>query len=144
MIARGLAGRGARLENARLRIMTCADSPGEKGRPKFPFQLARRLYEGGFPIRHGYIAAARLEALREEIPEGMAEDQRELHAKWVLLRGPSTAIILIGSANFTRKGFGVRARPEGSKHRGMRAPNSARGGGGPRGLDATPRRGGNR
>jgi hypothetical protein len=111
-IVRGLTGRGARLDNARLRIMTCADSPGEKARPMFPFQLARRLYEGGFPVRNGYIAAARLEALREEIPEGMAEDHRELHAKWVLLRGPSTAVILIGSANFTRKGLGVGARPD--------------------------------
>jgi hypothetical protein len=111
-IARGLEGRGARLENARLQIMTCADSPGPKARPKFPFRLARQLYQGGFPVRNGYIAAARLEALREEIPEGMAEDQRELHAKWVLLRGPATAVILIGSANFTRKGLGIGARPE--------------------------------
>lgn len=111
-IARGLAARGVRFDEARLQIVTCADSPGEKGRPKFPFQLIRRLYEGGFPIRRGQIAAARLEALREEIPEGMAEDQRDLHAKWVLLRGPKTAIILAGSANFTRKGFGVLARPE--------------------------------
>ncbi len=111
-IARGLDARGAHLENARLQIMTCADSPGEKARPKFPFQLARKLYEGGFPVRNGYIAAARLEALREEIPEGMAEDHRELHAKWVLLRGPTTAVMLIGSANVTRKGLGVGARPE--------------------------------
>ncbi len=111
-IARGLAARGARLENARLRIMTCADSPGEKARPKFPFRLARQLYEGGFPVRNGYIAAARLEAQREEIPEGMAEDHRELHAKWVLLRGPTTAVMLVGSANFTRKGLGVGARPD--------------------------------
>src|SRR5204863_365352 len=50
--------------------------------------------------------------LREEIPEGMAEDQRDLHAKWVLLRGPTTAVVLMGSANFTRKGLGVLARPE--------------------------------
>ena len=92
--------------------MTCADSPGEKARPIFPFQLARRLYEGGFPIREGYIAAARLDALREEVPEGMAEDHRELHAKWVLLRGPTSAVILVGSANFTRKGFGVVAQSE--------------------------------
>jgi hypothetical protein len=112
VVVRGIAGRGARLENARLRIMTCADSPGTKARPIFPFRLARRLYEGGFPIRKGYIAAARLEALPEEIPEGMAEDHRELHAKWVLLRGPRTAVIIIGSANFTRKGFGVGARPD--------------------------------
>lgn len=111
-IASGLAARGTRLENARLRIMTCADSPGESARPRFPFRLARQLYERGFPVRNGYIAAVRLEALREEIPEGMTEDQRELHAKWVLLRGPKTAVMLIGSANFTRKGLGVGARPE--------------------------------
>ncbi len=112
VIARGLAGHGARVEGARLHIITCADSSGGKARPKFPFQLARRLYEQDFPIRSGYVAAARLEAVREEIPEGMAEDQRELHAKWVLLRGPTTAVILMGSANFTRKGLGVLTRSE--------------------------------
>jgi hypothetical protein len=112
VIARGLAERGARLEEARLRIVACADSPGDKGRPKFPFQLLRRLYENDFPVRRGQVAAARLEALRDEIPEGMAEDQRELHAKWVLLRGPHTAVALLGSANFTRKGLGVVARPD--------------------------------
>ena len=112
VIFRGLIGRGASLENARLQIMTRADSPGEKARPMFPFPLIHDLYERGFPIRKGYIAAARLEALSEEIPEGMEEGHRELHAKWVLLRGPRTAVILIGSANFTRKGLGVGARPE--------------------------------
>ncbi len=112
VIARGLAGRGARLEDAQLHIITCADAPGGTGRPKFPFRLARRLYDSGFPIRRGYVAAARLDAVREEVPEGMAEDQRDLHAKWVLLRGPTTAVILMGSANFTRKGLGVLARPE--------------------------------
>jgi hypothetical protein len=111
-IARGLAGRGARLDEARLRIIACADSPGEKGRPKFPFRLIHRLHQGGFPVCRGEVVAARLEALPEEIQEGMAEDQRDLHAKWVLLRGPSTVVILIGSANFTRKGLGVLARPE--------------------------------
>jgi hypothetical protein len=112
VIARGLARRGASFEKTRLQIIACADSPGDKGRPKFPFQLARRLYKDGFPILNGQVAAARLDALREEIPEGMAEDQRDLHAKWVVLRGPRTAIILVGSANFTRKGFGVLERPE--------------------------------
>jgi hypothetical protein len=110
-ISRGLAERGARLNEARLQIVTCADSPGPRGRPKFPFQLARRLYAEGFPVSRGQVAAARLEALQEEIPEGMAEDQRDLHAKWVLLRGPTTAVLLLGSANFTRKGLGVMAQP---------------------------------
>ena len=49
-IARGLAERGTRFEDSQLHIVTCADSPGERGRPKFPFQLARRLYESGFPV----------------------------------------------------------------------------------------------
>jgi hypothetical protein len=111
-IARGLTKRGAGFAKTRLRIITCADSPGAKGRPKFPFRLARRLFEKGFPIRQGEVVAARLEALPEEIPEGIAQDHRDLHAKWVLLRGPDTAVILIGSANFTRKGLGVLARPE--------------------------------
>jgi hypothetical protein len=112
VIARGLAERGASFEGTRLQIITCADSPGENGRPKFPFQLVHRLRQEYFPVLRGQIAAARLEALPGEIPEGMGEDQRDLHAKWVLLRGPSTAIILAGSANFTRKGFGVLMRPE--------------------------------
>jgi hypothetical protein len=111
-VAGGLEGRGASLEEARLHLITCADSPGERGRPRFPFPLARRLYEGGFPVRRGRIAPVRLEALPGEVPEGMAEDQRPLHAKWVLLRGPRTAVVLLGSANFTRKGMGVLDRPE--------------------------------
>jgi hypothetical protein len=111
-ITRGLAARGARVEEARLSIVACADSPGERGRPKFPFPLLRHLYENDFPVRRGQVAAARLEALRDEVPEGMAEDQRELHAKWVLLRGPHTAVALLGSANFTRKGLGVVARQD--------------------------------
>jgi hypothetical protein len=111
-IAGGLAARGANLEAARLYIVTCADSPGGRARPRFPFELAFRLYAEGFPIRRGFVAAARLEAVQEEIPEGMADDQRELHAKWILLRGPATAVILIGSANFTRKGLGVMASPD--------------------------------
>jgi hypothetical protein len=105
-IARGLEERGASFVDVRLRIITCADSPGERGRPKFPFRLIHRL-----PVRQGYIAAARLDALIDEIPEGTEEGRRELHAKWILLRGPSTAVILLGSANFTRKGLGV-AQPE--------------------------------
>src|SRR5271165_2496086 len=63
VIAHGLAARGARFEDARLKIITCADSRGEKGRPKFPFRLARRLYEESFPVKRGHVAAARLEAL---------------------------------------------------------------------------------
>jgi hypothetical protein len=43
--------------------------------------------------------------------EGLLEE-RELHAKWVLLRGPKTCVVLLGSANFTRKGLGVLVRNE--------------------------------
>lgn len=111
-IAQGLSDRGALLQNTQLKIMTCGDSPGSKARPKFPYRLVRLLFERGFPIRNGQIAAARLEALQDEIPESMAEDHRELHAKWILLRGPTTAIVLMGSANFTRMGLGVLPRPE--------------------------------
>src|SRR5208282_929469 len=50
-------------------------------------------------------------ALEGEIPDGKAEDQRPLHAKWILLRGERTGLLLLGSANFTRRGLGVLRNP---------------------------------
>jgi hypothetical protein len=61
----------------------------------------------GFPIQQGRIVPARLEALEDEVPDGKAEGQRSLHAKWMILRGPQTAVVLLGSANFTNAGLGV-------------------------------------
>ena len=112
VICRGLVERDVNFEKARLQIITCADSQGEKARPIFPFHIVKRLNETGFPIRKGFIAAARLDTLADEIPEGMEGGNRNLHAKWVLLRGPNTSVILMGSANFTRKGLGAGIHPE--------------------------------
>ena len=110
--------------------MTCADSRARKAARSFRSGLPAACTKAAFPSQGPY-AAARLEALREEIPEGMAEDHRELHAKWVLLRGPRTAVILMGSANFTRKGFGVVRRPEQANIEACVLLHNACGGGGP-------------
>jgi hypothetical protein len=111
-IAAGLADRGASLAEAKLTVLASADSPGERALPRFPFRIVQRLRDHAFPIRSGRIMPVRLDVLPDEMSEEIAAEQRELHAKWVLLRGPRTAVILLGSANFTRKGLGVLGRPE--------------------------------
>jgi hypothetical protein len=41
----------------------------------------------------------------------MAVENRDLHAKWIVLAGPKTAVAYVGSANFTRQGLGVLRNP---------------------------------
>jgi hypothetical protein len=112
VLAHRLNERGANCAETHLTVLACADSPGGRALPKFPFALIERLRTKGFPIRHGAIIPVRLATLPEEIADGEPETQRPLHAKWVLLRGPDTAVVLLGSANFTRMGLGVMNRPE--------------------------------
>lgn len=107
VIAEGLERKGASLANAVLEVICSADSPGDRARPVFPFPVLRGLRERGFPIHKGRIVPTRLEALEEEVPDRKAEGQRALHAKWLILRGPQTAVVLLGSANFTNSGLGV-------------------------------------
>ncbi len=111
-IAAGLAERGANLAEATLTVLASADSPGDRGLPRFPFRIVQHLRDNAFPIHSGRIMPVRLDVLREEMSEEMANEHRELHAKWVLLRGSQTALILVGSANFTRRGLGVLGQPE--------------------------------
>jgi hypothetical protein len=110
-IAAGLEKKSADLTACALLVLTCADTPGAEGRPCFPVELLERLRSRRFPVRRGRIIPVRLDALPLEVPETAAECNRELHAKWVLLRGPRTAVALVGSANFTRKGLGVLRDP---------------------------------
>src|SRR5262249_27371057 len=72
-----------------------------------PFPLLRGLRDRVFPVTRGRLVPARLETLDEEVPDRKAEGHRALHAKWVVLRGPRTAVALLGSANFTNTGLGV-------------------------------------
>jgi hypothetical protein len=58
-------------------------------------------------VTRGRLVPARLETLDDEVPDRKAEGHRALHAKCVLLRGPETAVALLGSANFTNTGLGV-------------------------------------
>jgi hypothetical protein len=111
-IAIGLSEKGASLSDCTLQIIAAADSPGEKTLPRFPFRLVQHLRQNNFPVRRGKIIPAQLAALQEEVPEGKSEEQRDLHAKWLILRGPQTAVALVGSANFTREGLGVLTQPE--------------------------------
>jgi hypothetical protein len=111
-IAGALAGKGVDLRKTALHVLTCADSMGDRALPVFPFHLVQQLKSRGFSFGSGRIVPVRREALEDELPEAGLLEERELHAKWVLLRGPKTSILLLGSANFTRKGLGVLAKSE--------------------------------
>ncbi len=106
-IADGLIGREASLAQTELEVICTADVAGESARPVFPFALLRGLRDRRFPVTRGRLVPVRLDALSNEVPDGKAEGQRVLHAKYVLLRGLETAVALLGSANFTNTGFGV-------------------------------------
>jgi hypothetical protein len=109
-IAKSLQQRDALLDQTELEVICPPDVAGERARPVFPFALLRGLRERGFPVRQGRLVPARLETLEEEVPDRKAAGHRTLHAKWVLLRGPETAVALLGSANFTNTGLGVSAK----------------------------------
>jgi hypothetical protein len=109
-LAGALRERDASLEQAEIEVVCPADVAGDRGRPVFPFALLRGLRDRGFPVGRGRIVPARLETLDQEVPDRKAEGHRALHAKVVLLRGPRTAVALLGSANFTNTGLGVSPR----------------------------------
>lgn len=106
-IAGGLREKAVSMADTVIELICPADVPGDRGRPVFPFPLLRGLRERGFPVQRGWIVPARLETLAEEVPDRKAEGSRALHAKWMVLRGPQTAVALLGSANFTNPGLGV-------------------------------------
>lgn len=106
-IGEALRQRDASLDQTELEVICPADVAGDRARPVFPFALLRGLRERGFPVTRGRLVPARLETLDDEVPDRKAEGHRALHAKCVLLRGPETAVALLGSANFTNTGLGV-------------------------------------
>lgn len=110
-IARALSEKGCSLGDCDLEVITRADTPSQKALPRFPFALISHLRANGFPVLKGRILPARLDAADNEVPEGMAGENRDLHAKWVVLAGPKTVVALMGSANFTRQGLGVLRNP---------------------------------
>jgi hypothetical protein len=108
---RELNARGANVAGARMKLLAPADVPGSRARPCFPFALVEQLARRGFNPVDATICPIRLDALANEVPEGKADDQRPLHAKWILLRGEHTSLLVLGSANFTRRGLGVMSDP---------------------------------
>lgn len=108
-IADALQQRGASLDQTELEVVCAADVAGERARPVFPFALLRGLRNRRFPVTRGRLVPARLETLDDEVPDRKAEGHRALHAKSVLIRGPQTALAVLGSANFTNTGFGISA-----------------------------------
>jgi hypothetical protein len=106
-IAAALREREASLDETELELICPADVAGDRARPVFPFALLGGLRARRFPVTRGRIVPARLETLDDEVPDRKAEGHRALHAKWVVLRGPRTAVALLGSANFTNLGLGV-------------------------------------
>jgi hypothetical protein len=111
VIAEGLEAKGCSLADCVLEVIARADAPTPEALPLFPFSLVGHLRNSGFPVRKGHILAAQLNAAPEEIPDGMASETRDLHAKWIVLVGPQSAVALVGSANFTRQGLGVLRNP---------------------------------
>jgi hypothetical protein len=111
-IASELSRKRVDLRQSALHVFACADSMGDRARPVFPIHLVRHLKKHGFSVGSGKILPVRREALAHELVEAGALEERELHAKWVLLQGPRTCILLAGSANFTRKGLGVLEKSE--------------------------------
>jgi hypothetical protein len=108
-IADALRQRGASLDHTEIEVICAADVAGERARPVFPFALLRGLRDRRFPVTRGRLVPARLETLDDEVPDRKAGGHRALHAKCVLIRGPETAVALLGSANFTNTGLGVSA-----------------------------------
>jgi hypothetical protein len=102
-----LRQRDASLDQTELEVICPADVAGDRARPVFPFGLLRGLRDRGFPVTRGWLVPVRLETLDDEVPDRKAEGHRALHAKCMLLRGPKTAVALLGSANFTNTGLGV-------------------------------------
>lgn len=112
IIAAGLVNKRCNLADCELEILASADSPNENALPRFPFELVRHLRASKtFPIHKGRIFPVRLAASEDETPDGMAADNRDLHAKWMVITGPETVLALLGSANFTRLGLGVLKDP---------------------------------
>lgn len=111
VLLRELDARGANVSEAKLRLFALADVPGPRGRPYFPFLLVEQLRQRGFNPKDATICPVRLDTLEPEVPDGKAADRRSLHAKWILLRGERTSLLILGSANFTRRGFGVLPDP---------------------------------
>ena len=110
-IADGLAAKGCSLDDCELEIITCAHTPSPNALPRFPFALITHLRTRAFPVKRGRIMPARLDAASDEIPAGMSGENRDLHAKWIILAGPKTVLAYVGSANFTRRGLGVLRDP---------------------------------
>jgi hypothetical protein len=106
-IAGGLGLRDVALGDTRLELICQADVVGDRAHPVFPFGVVSGLRARHFPVAKGRLVPARLEALDDEVPDRKAGGNRPLHAKWVVLRGPRTAVALLGSANFTNTGLGV-------------------------------------
>jgi hypothetical protein len=106
-IADGLAAKGCSMDDCELEIITRAHTPSPNALPQFPFALIAHLRSRAFPVRRGRILPARLDAAPDEIPAGMSGENRDLHAKYIVLAGPATVLAYVGSANFTRRGLGV-------------------------------------
>lgn len=110
-IAQGLQEKGCSLSDCDLEIVARAETASPNALPRFPFALVDYLRKSGFPVRRGRILPARLDAADDEVPQGMAAENRDLHAKWIVLAGRESVVALIGSANFTRQGLGVLRDP---------------------------------
>jgi hypothetical protein len=109
--SRVLNERGANVGASKLTLFALADAPGPGGRPYFPYALVDQLAKRGFEPVDATICPVRLDALETRLPDVKVEDLRPLHAKWILLRGEYTSLLLICSAYFALRGRCVVSNP---------------------------------
>ena len=143
-IANALKDRGCSLADCDLEIIACADSPGPNALPRFPFSLLSYLREQDFPIQRGRILPAKLEAANDEIPAGMAGENRELHAKWIILAGANHGDCPGGIGELHPARAGGLAESRRRQYRGWRHDSMATGQMAPQGVAASDSGAGNR
>jgi phosphatidylserine/phosphatidylglycerophosphate/cardiolipin synthase-like enzyme len=104
-----LRARGARLDGARLELLTgAAMDAGEKGIPVLPASYAAFDF-GAFGVE-AFALAVKTRVDAEDVDRDDVLRERTLHAKVVLVDGPKTRLAYAGSANFTAPGWGFTLR----------------------------------
>jgi hypothetical protein len=106
-ISKALENKGCSLHACEISLYCRASQSKKNSFPVFPFQLLEGLRARRFPVRSGKIYSVQPEAKQEGNSASEASGLRPLHSKWMVLQGPKTSVIFLGSANFTNTGYGV-------------------------------------
>ena len=109
-ISMALENKGCSLHACEISLYCRASQSKQNCLPVFPFQLLEGLRARRFPVMSGKIYPVTSEAKQEGDSDSEASGFRPLHSKWMVLQGPKTSVIFLGSANFTNTGLGVVPR----------------------------------